>query len=154
MHPQRLFLLYVAFNSGKRYWDCKLSCIEAQIELSSTFVYDHKMRTRKEHKELLRNSHLSQWGRMTIMPMPVNRSVWSCIVEQNIIVMKKYNSFIEGRSDKNFRVVNYSRAVFCDNFILHCDVIRSGMGIIVVRPPGWGANSSQNCHTCSFCSHK
>ena len=21
-------------------------------------------------------------------------------------------------------------------------------------PPGWGANSSQNCHSCSFCSHK
>ena len=47
---------------------------------------------------------------------------------------------------------------FCDNFILHCDVIRfTGMGIIVVQfplPPGWGANSLQNCHSCSFCSHK
>ena len=44
---------------------------------------------------------------------------------------------------------------FCDNFTLHCDVIRfTGMGIIVVRPPGWGANSSRNCHSCSFCSHK
>ena len=21
-------------------------------------------------------------------------------------------------------------------------------------PPGWGANSSRNCHSCSFCSHK
>ena len=21
-------------------------------------------------------------------------------------------------------------------------------------PPGWGANSLQNCHSCSFCSHK
>ena len=40
-----LFLLYVAFNSAKRYWDCKLPCIEAQIELSSTFVYDQKMST-------------------------------------------------------------------------------------------------------------
>ena len=45
MHPQRLFLLYVVSNSGKRYWDCKLPCIEAQIELSSTFVYDQKMST-------------------------------------------------------------------------------------------------------------
>ena len=43
MHPQRLFLLYVVSNSGKRYWDCKLPSIEAQIELSSTFVYDQKI---------------------------------------------------------------------------------------------------------------
>ena len=28
------------------------------------------------------------------------------------------------------------------------------MVIIVVLPPGWGANSSQNCRSCSFCSHK
>ena len=27
MHPQRLFLLNVASNSGKRYWDCKLPCL-------------------------------------------------------------------------------------------------------------------------------
>ena len=32
----------VASNSGKRYWDCKLPCTEAHIELSSTFVYDQK----------------------------------------------------------------------------------------------------------------
>ena len=36
-NPQRLFLLYVASSSGKRYWDCKLPFIEAQIELFSTF---------------------------------------------------------------------------------------------------------------------
>ena len=57
MHPQRLFLLYVASNSGKRYWDCKLPCIEAQIELSSTFVYDQKMSTSGSSA---RNSHLTQ----------------------------------------------------------------------------------------------
>ena len=47
---------------------------------------------------------------------------------------------------------------FCDNFILHCDEIRFTsmgiMGINVVRPPWESANSSQNCHSCSFCSHK
>ena len=48
MHPQRLFLLYVVSNSGKRYWDCKLPCVEAQIELSSTFVYDQEMSTKKK----------------------------------------------------------------------------------------------------------
>ena len=55
MHPQRLILLYVASNSGKRYWDCKLPCIEAQIELSSTFVYEQKMSTSGSST---RNSHL------------------------------------------------------------------------------------------------
>ena len=63
---QRLFLLYVVSNSGKRYWDCKLPCIEAQTELSSTFVYDQKMSTSGSSA---RNSHLSQGGRMTMMPM-------------------------------------------------------------------------------------
>ena len=57
MHPQLLFLLYVASSSGKRYWDCKLPCIEAQIELSSTFVYDQKISISGSYA---RNSHLSQ----------------------------------------------------------------------------------------------
>ena len=59
MHPQRLFLPYVVSNSGKRYLDCKLPCIEAEIEQSSTFVYDQKMRTSGSSA---RNSHLSQGG--------------------------------------------------------------------------------------------
>ena len=62
MHNQRLFLLYVASNSGKMYWDCKLPCVEAQIELSSTTVYDQKMSTSGSSA---RNSHLTgdewQW---------------------------------------------------------------------------------------------
>ena len=57
MHPQQLFQLYVVSNSGKRYWDCKLPCIEAQIELSSTFVYDYKMSTSGSSA---RNSHVTQ----------------------------------------------------------------------------------------------
>ena len=28
------------------------------------------------------------------------------------------------------------------------------MGIIVIRPPGWGANFSQSCRLCSFSGHK
>ena len=38
-------LLFVASNSGKRYWDWTLLRIRAQIELSSTSVYDYKMST-------------------------------------------------------------------------------------------------------------
>ena len=37
------FTAVVASNSRNGYWDCKLSCIRAQIELSSTFVYDYEM---------------------------------------------------------------------------------------------------------------
>ena len=59
MHPQWLFLLYIVSNSGKRYWDCKLPCIEAQRELSNTFVYDQKMSTSGSSA---RNSHLSHGG--------------------------------------------------------------------------------------------
>ena len=40
------FLLHIASNSGKRYWDCKLPCIKALIELSSTFVHTFCMLSR------------------------------------------------------------------------------------------------------------
>ena len=43
-------------------------CIEAQIELSSTFVYDQKM---SMSGSSARNLHLSQEGRMKMMPMYV-----------------------------------------------------------------------------------
>ena len=60
------------FQFRKRYWDCKLPCIEAQTELSSTFVYDQKM---SMSGSSARNLHLSQGGRMTMMPMSVNQTV-------------------------------------------------------------------------------
>ena len=85
------------------------------------------------------------------MPMPAIRS---CRAKHNN--QEKYYSFIEGRSDKNFRVVKlFSGSIFA--IILFYTVMYS-----VHRhghhcrssPPGWGANSSQNFHSCSFCSHK
>ena len=58
MYFQRLLLLFVAFNSGKRYnWDRTLPRIRAQLELSSTFVYDYKMSTSGSYAK---NSHLTQ----------------------------------------------------------------------------------------------
>ena len=82
MHFQRLLLLFVASNSGKKYWDWTLPRIRAQIELSSTFVYDYKMSTSGSSAK---NSHLTQGGRTTIMPMPVNRvtSQWKMKLSQN-----------------------------------------------------------------------
>ena len=76
-----ILMYYVASSSGKRYWHCKLPCTEAQIELSSTFVYDQKM---SKSGSSSTNLHLSQegergggvGGRMTLMPMSANRSVY------------------------------------------------------------------------------
>ena len=44
---------------------------------------------------------------------------------------------------------------FCDNFILHCDVIRfTGMVTIVVRPPWVRCEFLAELGSCSFCSQK
>ena len=69
---------------------------------------------------------------------------------------EKYYSFIEGRSDKNFRVVNlFTGSIFA--IILFCTVMLFGSqawSSLSFVPPGWGVNSSENCRSCSFCSHK
>ena len=78
MHFQRLLLLFVASNSGKKYWDWTLPRIRTQIELSSTFVYDYKMSTSGSSA---RNSHLTQGGRTTMMTMPVNRITSQCKIK-------------------------------------------------------------------------
>ena len=64
MHFQRLLLLFVASNSGKKYWDWTLPRIRAQTELSSTFVYDYKM---SMSGSSARNSHITEGGRTTMM---------------------------------------------------------------------------------------
>ena len=78
MHFQRLLLLFVASNSGKRYWDWTLPYIRAQIELSSTFVFDYKMSTSSSSAK---NSHLTQGGWTTMIPMPVNRITLRCKIK-------------------------------------------------------------------------
>ena len=66
------------FQLRKTYWDWTLPRIGAQMELSSTFVYDYKMRTSGSSA---RNSHLTQGGRTTMMPMPVNRITSQCKIK-------------------------------------------------------------------------
>ena len=128
-----ILMLYVVSNSGKRYWDCKLPCIEAQIEVSSTFVYDYKMSTSGSSA---RNSHLTQGGRTTMMTMPVNRITSQCKIK----LSQKYCPWI------NLQLWN-----FCHSFlqwmgsffliIMFCSAIHvytdrfADMGIIVIRPP-------------------
>ena len=83
--------------------------------------------------------------------------IFLIIAEQNIIIKK--TTTIEGiKEPRQFsELYIYTRIVFfCDNFILHCHIILfkgTGTSLSFV-PPGRGANSSQNCCPCSFCSHK
>ena len=89
MHFQRPLLVFVASNTGKRYWDWTLPRIRAQIELSSTFVYDYKM------SSSAKNSHLTRGGQTTIMPMPVNRITSQCKkkkLSQKIMPVNKFRT--------------------------------------------------------------
>ena len=127
MHFQRLLLLFVASNSGKKYWDWTLPRIRAQIELSSTFVYDYKMSTSGSSA---RNSHLTQGGRTTMMTMPVNRITSQCKIK----LSQKYCPWI------NLQLWN-----FCHSFlqwmgsffliIMFCSAIHVYTDRFVIRPP-------------------
>ena len=88
--------------------------------------------------------------------------LWTDLYKHILQIRAKHNNqekkypFIEGRSDKNFRVVNlFTGSIFA--IILFCTVMLFGSqawSSLSFVPPGWGANSSQNCRSCSFCSHK
>ena len=153
MHFQRLLLLFIASNSGKRYWDWTLPRIRSQIELSSTFAYDYKMSTSGSSTK---NSHLTQGGRTTMMPIPVNRIKSECKIK----LSQKYCPWI------NLQLWN-----FCHSFLQWMGIFFSWLLCFALQymfiqigsqtwaslsfvPPGWGANSSQSCRSCSFCSHK
>ena len=99
MHFQRLVVLFVASNTGKKYWDWTLPRIRAQIEPSNTFVYDYKMSTSCSSA---RNSHLTQGGRMTMMTMPLNRITSQCKIKL---------------SQKYFPWINLQLWNFCHSFL-------------------------------------
>ena len=115
MQFQRLLLLFVASNSGKKYWDWTLPRIRDQIELSSTFVYDYKMSTSGSSA---RNSHLTQGGRTTMMTMPVNRITSQCKIK----LSQKYCPWI------NLQLWNFCHSFlqwtgmfFLDYYVLLCN---------------------------------
>ena len=128
-------LLFVASNSGKRCWDWTLLRIRAQIELSSTSVYDYKMSTSGSSAK---NSLLTQGAPMTMMPMPVNRITSQCKIK----LSQKYYPWI------NLKLWN-----FCHSFLqwvgsfflitMFCSAIHvytctdrfADMSITVIRPP-------------------
>ena len=134
MHFQRLLLLFVASNSGKKYWHWTLPRIRAQIELSSTFVYDYKMSTSGSSAW---NSHLTQGGRTTNeRRTPVNRIT----SQSKIKLSQKYCPWI------NLQLWNFCHSfpqwmgiffliiVFCSAIHVYTDRF-TDMGIIVIRPP-------------------
>ena len=112
---------------GKRYWDWTLPCIRAQIELSSTFVYDYKM---SMSSSPAKNSHLTEGERTTMMSMPVNRIRSRCKLK----LSQKYCPWI------NFQLRN-----FCHSFlqwmgsffliIMFCSAIHVYTDRFVIRPP-------------------
>ena len=134
MQFQRLLLLFVASNSGKKYWDWTLPRIRPKIELSSTFVYDYKMSTSGSSA---RNSHLTQGGRTTMMTMLVNQITSQCKIK----LSQKYYPWI------NLQLWNFCHSFlqwmgifFLDYYVLLWSAIYvytgrfTDMGIIVIRP--------------------
>ena len=134
MHFQRLLLLFVASNSGKKYWDWTVPRIRAQIELSSTFVYDYKMTTSGSSA---RHSHLHPGG--------TNDNDDHACEPNNITVQNKIIAKI--LPVNQFKLWN-----FCHSFlqlmgiffliIMFCSAIHvytldrfTDIGIIVIRPP-------------------
>ena len=101
-----------------------------------------------------KNSHLTQGGRTTMMPMPVNRITSQCKIKLsqkycqwiNLRLWIFYHSFLQWIGSFFLMIMLCSAIhVYTDRF--------ADMGIIVIRPP-WGANSSQSCRSCSFSGHK
>ena len=121
MHPQRLFLLYVASNSGKRYWDCKLPCIEAQIELSSTFVYDQEMSTSSSSG---RNSHLSQGDERQWCPC-LRTDLYKHVLQSKTWQSRKKLPIHWTKECQKFQSKFIHGQYFCDNifFALWCNSV-------------------------------
>ena len=145
MQFQRLLLLFVASNSGKKYWDWTLPRIRPKIELSSTFVYDYK------------NEHEGQFcEEFAPHPGGTNDHDDHACEPNNITVQKKIIA-------KILPVIKFTTLKFLSllpsmngYFFLWMGIIMfcSARASLSLVPPGWGANSSQSCRSCSFSGHK
>ena len=118
-------LLFIASNSEKRYWDWTLPRIRAQIELSSTLVYDYKIST---SGSCAKNSHSARG----------DERQWC---NSEIFVTPSFNEWV---------VFSW---LLC--FALQYMFIQIGPQTPVLSfvPPGWGANSLQSCRSYSFSGH-
>ena len=101
-----------------------------------------------------KNSHLTQRGRTTMMPMPVNRITSQCKIK----LSQKYCLWI------NLQLWNFCHSFlqWMGHFFLLCFALQymfiqigsQTWASLSFVPPGWGANSSQSCRSCSFSGHK
>ena len=151
MHFQRLLLPFVASNSGKKCWDWTLPRIRAQKELSSTFVYDYKMSTSGSSAW---NSHLTQGGRTTMMTMLVNQitSQWKIKLSQKYYPWINLQLFVT--PSFNEWVFFSWLLCFALQLYMFIQIGSQTWASLSLVPPGWGANSSQSCRSCSFSGHK
>ena len=133
MHFQRLLLLFVASSSRETYWDWTLPRIRAQIELSSTFVYDFKMSTSGSSAK---NSHLTQGGGKTTIPMPVNRITSQCKIKLSQIYCPSINIQLWNfcHSFLHWMGSFFLITMFCSAIHVYTDRF-TDMGIIVIRHP-------------------
>ena len=149
-----LFLLpFVASNSGKRYWDWTLPRIRAQIELFSTFVYDYKMSTIGSSAKnfaphpggtIDNDAHTCEPNHI-----PVQNKIIAKILPVNKFTTLKFLSLLPSMNGWFFSWLS------C--FALQYMFIQIGSqrwASLPFIPPGWGANSSQSCRSCSFSCHK
>ena len=93
-----------------------------------------------------------------------NEQEWCPCLEQNYmtvqnkIIAKKILYVYKYTTQKNCRdsFVQWLGSSFLDYYILLCNkkIGSQAWVSLLFVPPGWGANSSQNCCPCSFCSHK
>ena len=149
-----LFLLpFVASNSGKRYWDWTLPRIRAQIELFSTFVYDYKMSTIGSSAK---NFAPHPGGTIDNDPHtcePNHIPVQNKIIAKILPVNKFYNSEIFVTPSFNEWVVFSWLLCFALQYMFIQIGSQTWASLSFVSP-GWGANSSLSCRSCSFSGHK
>ena len=154
MHFHRLLLPFVASNSGKRYW--------ARLDATS---YQSSYRT-VQHLCLWLQNELEWQFCKEFAPHPGgtnDNDAHAC--EPNYIPQCKIKL-----SQKYCPSINLQLWNFCHSFlqwmgsfffliILFCSAIHTEFSSqtwtsLPFVPPGWGANSSQSCRSCSFSGHK
>ena len=97
-----------------------------------------------------KNSHLTQGGRTTMMPMPGRiTSQWKKIFAKycpwiNLQLWNFCHSFLQWMGSFFLIIMQY----------MFIQIGWQTWASLSFVPPGWGANSSQSCHSCSFSGHK
>ena len=132
--PAAYILMYCnSFSATFTAFRCFQLVSELRENVQHTFVYDYRM---SESSSSAKNSHLSQGGRRTMMPMPVNRITSQCKIK----LSQKYCPWI------NSQLWNFCHSflqlmgsffliiVFCPAIHVYTDRF-AGMGIMVISPP-------------------